>query len=213
LLALFAIPFAWILADNWKDKTFTALVLIQLVHALALFLISGVLTFFHERRWPLIRLRFSINGMMMWTFIAAVAIWIGTLVQPHFRQTLMIEKLVIQPSANYWIPIVSLALALNSVLWNSLLKSKPIRVRQVGYAVVGSALLGYGSGVLFHFMNTRWDATLHSATSDVHTGYMCCFFLQGAMLLLLDSGAACLSNATNHPMHRRTGHRDLRMDT
>ncbi|TWU44670.1 hypothetical protein Poly51_59390 [Rubripirellula tenax] len=202
LLSLLAVPLAIAFEDNWKDKTFTALICIQAVHGLSLLLICvPAILLRHHRHGT--RIRLSIQQMMMWTFVTAVAIWVCRTTQPHINQTLMLKH-VVQPTFNYWILIVGVVLALNTIAWRFSLKPTLSRKWTLPFAVMGAVLLGYGSGVLYLSINSRWDTSMHAAKFAVHSGYVCCFLLQGAMIYLLDLGAAFLPLAAIQARERRT---------
>ena len=204
--------------DNWKDKTFTALICIQAIHATGLVLILVPASFLRRGNHRT-RSQHSIRQMMMATFVAAVTIWAFRTAQPHINQVLILKH-VAPPTFNSWILIVGLMLALNTMAWRVSLNLALTRKWIPPSVLVLAVMLGCGAGVLYLSINPRWDTSMQAARYAVHSGYACCFLFQGALLCMFDLGATLLSktanqneDATNHPMHRRTGRRVLIMET
>ncbi len=192
LLALLVLALANSTDDSWKDKTFSSLICIQVVHGVILTLLA-VHAMIRRFGQDDTRVRHSIRQLMMATFVVAVAIWTYKIAQPHLAQVLLLKYAA---TFNYWVLIVGSLLALNTMAWRLPLQMSRRRHRWTIPAVSAFAvLLGIGAGVVYLSINPLWDTSMSTARYAVHIGFACCFLFQGATIYLLDFGIRFLSTS------------------
>lgn len=191
LFALMVLAMANLTDDSWKDKTFSSLICIQVVHGviLALLAVHAMIRRFGQDDT---RVRHSIRQLMMATFVVAVAIWTYRIAQPHLAQVLLLKYAA---TFNYWILIVGSMLALNTMAWRLSLQMSRRRRWTIPVVSAFAVLLGIGTGVLYLSINPLWDTSMSTARYAVHIGFAYCFLVQGATLYLLDFGIRFLSTS------------------